>query len=30
MDMSLPILDGWQATQKLRASPQTNDIPIIA
>lgn len=30
MDMSLPILDGWQATQKLRALPQTNDIPIIA
>lgn len=30
MDMSLPILDGWQATQQLRASPQTNDIPIIA
>lgn len=30
MDMSLPILDGWQATQQLRASPQTHDIPIIA
>ena len=30
MDMSLPVLDGWQATQQLRASPQTHDIPIIA
>lgn len=30
MDMSLPVLDGWQATQQLRALPQTNDIPIIA
>lgn len=30
MDMSLPILDGWQATQQLRTSPQTHDIPIIA
>jgi two-component system cell cycle response regulator DivK len=30
MDMSLPILDGWSATQKLKASPETADIPVIA
>lgn len=30
MDMNLPTLDGWQATQQLKALPQTNDIPIIA
>jgi len=30
MDMSLPILDGWQATQQLKAAPETKDIPIIA
>jgi CheY-like chemotaxis protein len=30
MDMSLPILDGWQATQQLKAAPETNTIPIIA
>lgn len=30
MDMSLPILDGWEATQQLKAAPQTSDIPIIA
>jgi len=30
MDMSLPILDGWQATQQLKAAPETRDMPIIA
>lgn len=30
MDMSLPVLDGWQATQKLKSAPETNSIPIIA
>ena len=30
MDMSLPILDGWQATQQLKAAPETSGIPIIA
>ncbi len=30
MDMSLPVLDGWEATQQLKAAPQTQDIPIIA
>lgn len=30
MDMSLPVLDGWDATQQLKAAPETSDIPIIA
>jgi CheY-like chemotaxis protein len=30
MDMSLPVLDGWQTTQKLRETSATSDIPIIA
>ena len=30
MDMSLPALDGWEATRQLKAAPETRDIPIIA
>lgn len=30
MDMSLPILDGWEATRQLKAAPATRAIPIIA
>ena len=30
MDMSLPVLDGWAATRKLRAEPATRAIPVIA
>jgi CheY-like chemotaxis protein len=30
MDMSLPELDGWEATKRLRESSDTQEIPIIA
>jgi two-component system, cell cycle response regulator DivK len=30
MDMSLPVIDGWEATRRLKADAQTRDIPIIA
>jgi two-component system cell cycle response regulator DivK len=29
MDMSLPVIDGWEATRRLKASPETQKIPII-
>ena len=30
MDMSLPVLDGWEATGQIKAAPATRAIPIIA
>ena len=30
MDMSLPVLDGWEATRQIKANPATKSIPIIA
>ncbi|MDB6115311.1 MAG: divK [Lacunisphaera sp.] len=30
MDMSLPVLDGWEATKQIKADPATAHIPIIA
>ena len=30
MDMSLPVMDGWEATRRLKANPETQAIPIIA
>jgi CheY-like chemotaxis protein len=30
MDLSLPGMDGWEATRRLKSEPQTRDIPVIA
>jgi len=30
MDMSLPVMDGWEATRQIKAVPETQHIPIIA
>ena len=30
MDFKMPAMDGWEATQTLRARPETKDIPILA
>ena len=30
MDLSLPVLDGWEATRRLKAASETRDIPVIA
>ncbi len=30
MDLGLPILNGWQAAQRIKATPSTQHIPIIA
>jgi two-component system cell cycle response regulator DivK len=30
MDMSLPVVDGWEATRQLKADPATVKIPVIA
>jgi len=30
MDLDLPIVDGWEATRLLKASPDTRHIPVIA
>jgi CheY-like chemotaxis protein len=29
MDMSLPVMDGWEATRRLKADPETRAIPVI-
>jgi len=29
MDLSLPVLDGWEATRRLKATPETRTIPVI-
>jgi CheY-like chemotaxis protein len=30
MDLSLPVMDGWEATRRIKAMPNTRSIPIIA
>ena len=30
MDLSLPVLDGWEATRRIKAAPETWHIPVIA
>ena len=30
MDMSLPVVSGWEATRQLKAAPETRAIPVIA
>jgi CheY-like chemotaxis protein len=30
MDLSLPVLDGWEATRRLKGAPETKAIPVIA
>ncbi len=30
MDISIPLIDGWEATRMLKADPETAEIPIIA
>ena len=30
MDMSLPVLDGWEATRRIKTGTRTGEIPIIA
>jgi two-component system, cell cycle response regulator DivK len=29
MDMSMPVLDGWEATKQIKANPVTKSIPVI-
>lgn len=30
MDLRMPVLDGWEATKRIKAQPETRHIPIIA
>src|SRR5436190_5032751 len=30
MDMSLPVLDGWESTRRLKEQPETKAIPVLA
>jgi len=30
MDMSLPVMDGWEATRRIKSHPEIRNIPVIA
>lgn len=30
MDLGLPVIDGWEATRRIKASPETAPIPVVA
>jgi CheY-like chemotaxis protein len=30
MDLSLPVMNGWEATRRIKAAPDTRHIPVIA
>ena len=30
MDLSLPVMDGWEATRQIKSAPETRNIPVIA
>ena len=30
MDLSLPVMDGWETTRRLKSAPETRRIPVIA
>lgn len=30
MDLDLPVIDGWEATRRLKSNPETRAIPVIA
>ena len=30
MDLEMPVIDGWEATRRLKGNPHTRDIPVIA
>ena len=30
MDLSLPVMNGWDATRQLKSAPETRDIPVVA
>jgi CheY-like chemotaxis protein len=30
MDLSLPVVDGWEATRQIKSNPATSHIPVVA